>query len=114
VRHAYAVRKPVLNAYLVRQRDRRRLRELLQVSAVILALGGCVLGYVRLHVELLKAGYRVEELEVRLREAQRRERFLMLDVKYLERPELVERRATDELGMVRPDPARMVFEGEIR
>ncbi len=114
MRSAYAVRKPVLNAYLVRQRDRRRLRELLQVLAVVLALGGCLLGYVRLHIELLKTGYRVEELEGRLREAARRERFLMLDVKYLERPELVEKRATEELGMQLPDPQRMVFEGEIR
>jgi hypothetical protein len=114
VRSAYAVRKPVLNAYLVRQRDRRRLRELLQVLAVVLTLGGCLLGYVRLHIELLKAGYRVEELEGRLREAARRERFLMLDVKYLERPALVEKRATEELGMQLPDPERMIFEGEIR
>jgi hypothetical protein len=38
----------------------------------------------------------------------------MLDVKYLERPELVERRATEELGMQLPDPERMLFEREVR
>jgi 4-amino-4-deoxy-L-arabinose transferase-like glycosyltransferase len=46
---AYAVRRPVVNSYLVRQRDRRRLRELVAVVAAVLPLAAALLGYTWLH-----------------------------------------------------------------
>lgn len=110
----YAVGRPILNDYLVRQRDRRRLRELAQVLLVGLALGACLVGYVWLHVELMRTGYRVDALEDRLQEAVRQERLLLLEAEFLERPERVEQRAAAELGLVRPSPENLIFERELR
>ncbi|MDX1501830.1 MAG: hypothetical protein R3325_05660 [Thermoanaerobaculia bacterium] len=108
----YAIRRPVANVYLVRQRDRRRLRELLQVLGVTLALGACGVAYVWLHVELVRSGYRVDGLEIELREAERQKRLLLLDAEYLERPERIRRRAVEELGMVPVEPGAVLFAEE--
>ncbi len=54
MRNAYAVRRPVANAYLVRERDRRRLRELAVVLLVVLSLGGGLLAYTWIHLEVLR------------------------------------------------------------
>ena len=55
----YASHRPVVNAYLVRQRDRRRLRELLLVLALALPLAGSVLCYTWIHLQVLGAGYQL-------------------------------------------------------
>ena len=57
--YAYAVRRPVVNSYLVRERDRRRLRELGLVLLLVLTLGGGLLGYTWIHLEVLRTGFRV-------------------------------------------------------
>ena len=102
-----------MNSYLVRQRDQRRRHELVVVLVTALALGGCLVGYVWLHVDLLRTGYRVDTLEEELREAARRERELQLEARYLARPELIERRALEELGMRAPALDQVIFEEEI-
>lgn len=114
MRESYAVRRPILNPYLVRQRDRRRLRELFLLLVTGLVIGVCLLGYVWLHVELLQTGYRVDALEGRLHQAERVERQLRLEAEYLTRPALVERRAIDELGMRAPTLDQVFFEEELR
>lgn len=114
MKNSYVIRRPVFNAYLVRQRDRRRLRELLGVLALFLLLGGCLVGYVWLHVELLRTGYRVDELERRLEAASDRERELRLEANYLARPQAIERRAAEELGMRAPELDQLIFEEELQ
>lgn len=114
MRNAYAVRRPVLNPYLVRERDRRRHRELATVLVISVSVAVCLIAYVWLHVELLRVGYRVHVLEERLETADRRKNLLDLETNYLTSPSLIEARAKAELGMIAPNLTQVVFEREIR
>ena len=102
MRRAYAYHRPVENAYLVRQRDQRLLRELLGVFAVVLLLGGGLFAYTWIHVETLRTGYRVDQLEKELHTLLEKERYLRLEVARRTHPEQLETRARQELGMVYP------------
>jgi cell division protein FtsL len=114
MRNAYAVRRPVVNPYLVRERDRRRHRELATVLLISLSVGACLIAYVWLHVELLRVGYRVHRLEERLEAGQRQQKLLELEASYQSSPSLIEERAVTELGLQKPDLSQVVFEREIR
>lgn len=99
---AYAYRRPVENAVLVRERDRQLFRELAGLLVVVLVLGGGLLAYTWVHVEMLRAGYRIDDLERelhRLLEAERRSR---LEVAREIHPGVLEERARRELGMRPP------------
>jgi cell division protein FtsL len=109
VKTPYALAQPPRNRHLVRERDRRRMRELLRMGAAILVVGVALLGYTWLHLQLLGSGYRIESLEQRLQELERRERHLRLEEAYLASPQRVEGRATSELGMRPPELKQMVF-----
>lgn len=110
---AYAIHRPVENTYLVRQRDRRILRELARVVGIVLALGGVLLGYTWLHVETLRAGYQIEKLERQLSGLQERERQLRLEAAWREHPRQIGQRAQEELGMSVPSLAQMLFYREL-
>jgi len=114
VSSAYAYRRPVDNTFLVRERDRRRWREALLVVAALLPLGVGLLTYTWVHVEVLDAGYRIQDLEGELRVETRLLRQRRLEASYLASPGLIERRAQEELGMVRPSAERMLFWEEVR
>lgn len=114
MRSAYAVRRPVVNAYLVRQRDRRRLRELGWVVLAVLPIGLALLGYTWLQLEQLRTGYRVEQLERQLHQLAGHERQLRLEAAYLASPVRLAERATSELGMVEPTLDRLLFFEELR
>lgn len=114
MRRTYAVRRPVLNAYLVRQRDRRRMYELALVVLVTLPLAAALIGYVWLHLELLQTGYEVHRLERRLEVAHQQERALGLRASFLTRQADLERRAVEELGMQMRSAEQMVVVVEKR
>lgn len=109
----YALRKPVVNTYLVRERDRRLARELVVVVATVVLLGGGLLAYTWIHLEVLKTGYRIDKLEGELRDLSKKERQLRLEASYLAGPQQVEKRATDELGMQPPTLAQILFWEEL-
>lgn len=105
----YVVTRRVRNRYLVRERDRRRLRELLQVTLAIAVVGGALIGYTWLHLEVVRRGYRVERLEGRLGELERIERHLRLEEAYLTSPQRLERAARQRLGMRPPELGDVEF-----
>ena len=109
----YAVHRPVENVFLVRQRGERRLRELAGVAAAVLVLGGGLFAYTWVHVEMLRTGYRVDELEKELSELLEAERKWRLEAAWAAHPERLEARAHAELGMVAPRLEQMVFYDEI-
>lgn len=109
MKHAYVVHRPVANEYLVRERDRRRLRELGVVLLVLAPVALALTGFTWVHLQVLDAGYRIEELEGRLHELGRRESRLRLEASYLASPNVVERRARRELGMRPPELEELVF-----
>jgi cell division protein FtsL len=107
----YLVPRPPRNRYLVRERDRRRMRELGRVAFAIVVVGLALLGYTWLHLQLLGSGYRVEGLEQQLQELERHERHLRLEQAYLASPQRLEARASKELGMRAPELPQLLFAG---
>lgn len=113
MRSQYAVHRPVENAFLVRQRDRRLVRELLGVLVTGLILGGGLFAYTWVHIEILRTGYRVDELERRLHTLREAERQWMLEAAHHAHPERVATRAERNLQMVEPSLEQMLFYEEI-
>lgn len=114
MRTAYAYRRPVENAYLVRQRDRRRLRELVLLLAALLPLGIGLLTYTWVHNEVIETGYAIRDLERRLEERTRELEQLRVEAEFLGSPGQVEQRASEELGMERPQISHVLFWEELR
>jgi cell division protein FtsL len=113
LRNAYALRRPVVNTYLVRERDRRRWRELALVLLVVLSLGGGLLSYTWIHLEAIRTGYQIDKLERELTEQTRQERELRLEATYLASPSQIEARAVGELHMQPPALEQVVFWEEL-
>src|SRR4029079_7783710 len=103
----------VVNIHLVRERGRRRRRELAVVLLVVASLGGGLLAYTWIHLEVLSTGYRIVELERRGRELAHEERRWRLEPAYLGSPQEVERRAVSELGLGEPTLEQVVFWEEL-
>ncbi len=113
MRNAYAFTRPVANAYLVRERDRKRFRELGLVLVAVGALGVCLLSYTWIHLEVLSTGYKIDKLETQLRELTRTERQLSLEAAYLASPQMIEERARRDLGLEPPALDRVIFWEEL-
>lgn len=109
MRGEYVIRRPVANEYLVRERDRRRLKELALVALLVLPLALGLLTDIWIHLEVIHTGYRLNELERTLDELEQRERRLRLEASYLSSPQRIESRAIEELGMTMPRPEQLVF-----
>jgi cell division protein FtsL len=110
---AYTVRRPVVNAYLVRERDRRRLRELVLVVAAVAPLGLGLAGYTWLQLETLRVAYRIESLERESHRLAQTERQLRLEAAYLASPERLAERAREELGLAEPEVEQVIFVEEL-
>ncbi|MEE8138273.1 MAG: hypothetical protein V3R89_05715 [Thermoanaerobaculia bacterium] len=113
MRGTYAAGRPVLNSYLVRQRDRKRRRELalLLLATLPVALG--LLGYVWLNLELLDIGYEIHRLERTLEAEEQLHRKLLMEAAYLASPQRIEARASEELGMVPASLEQLIFLEEV-
>ncbi len=111
MRGLYAVRQPVANSYLLRQRDRRRRRELAWILLVTLPLVLGLLGYVWLNVALLNASFEVHRLERELAWELELEQRQKAHEAFLSSPAEVRRRALaagyEPLGL-----EQQVFPGE--
>lgn len=113
MRGEYVVRRRVDNSFLVRQRDRRRRRELAAVFLALVPMAGGMLGYVWLNLRLVHIGYEVDRLERTLKLEERHERELWVEAAYLSSPERIRAVAGEELGLVEADLERMVFAEEV-
>lgn len=109
MRGAYVVRRPVVNAYLVRERDRKRLRELFWVLLLVLPIAGGLFIDIWVHLQVIHTGYRINQLERRLEDLGQQERRLRLEASYLSSPLRVEARAVEELGMGEPRPEQLIY-----
>lgn len=105
----YGIHQPVVNSYLVRERDRRRLRELALVVLAVMPLGGALLSYTWIHLEVLRIGYRIDQQERELHALGQDERLLRLEASHLTSPQRIAGLATKKLGMAPPRLEQMVF-----
>ena len=110
MRTSYVVRRPVDNRYLVRERDRRRLRELGWVLLAAVPVALVLIGYVWVNLELLRCGYRIHDLESRLQARSRELNILELEEAYLTSAARLSARGA-ELGLAPPDAGRLLYAG---
>jgi hypothetical protein len=110
---AYAFHRAVENAWLVRQRDRRRRREQIRVVLYLLPLAAALVGYTWLHVKVLDVGYEIGGLERQLVDLGRQRAELALEVAQRSSLPVVEQRAVEELGLADQDAARTIFWDEL-
>lgn len=104
----YEIRKDVRNNQIVREVDERRLRDLWQSLGIGVVLVLVLLFSAWQHFELLRHGYRLEQMQ-RDRAAEADiNRHLQLEMESLRAPQRIEKLATERLGMVTPGPANAI------
>jgi cell division protein FtsL len=100
----YAIKKDVRNNPIVREVDQERHREMWRSVAVGVFLVAVLLFSAWQHFELLRHGYRVEQMQKERATEQEINRHLRLEIETLRSPERIERLAIDRLHMVAPGP----------
>ena len=104
----YAISKDVRNNQIVREIDHSRQRDLWRwawIGSVILAL---VVYSSWQHFELLRHGYRVEQMERARKQEVEINRHLRLQIQTLKAPQRIAAIATSQLRMVEPTTAEAV------
>lgn len=100
----YAIKKDVRNNPIVREVDRDRHREMWRSMGVGVFLVAVLLFSAWQHFELLRHGYRIEEMQKERATQEEINRHLRLEIETLRAPERIERLATVRLNMVAPGP----------
>ena len=104
----YEIRKDFRNNPIVREVDERRLRDLWTSLGIGVALVTVLLFSAWQHFELLRHGYKLEQMQ-RDRAAENDiNRHLRLEMETLGAPQRIEKLAIDRLGMVSPGDAEAV------
>jgi cell division protein FtsL len=100
----YAIKKDVRNNPIVRELDRERQREMFRSVAIGVFLVCVLLFSAWQHFELLRHGYRLEQMQKERAAEEEINRHLRLEIETLRSPARIERLATDRLHMVAPGP----------
>jgi cell division protein FtsL len=100
----YAIKKDVRNNPIVREVDRDRHREMWRSTLIGVFLVVVLLFSAWQHFELLRHGYRIEEMQKERAAEDEINRHLRLELETLKAPERIERLATGRLHMVAPEP----------
>lgn len=104
----YEIRKDFRNNQIVREVDERRLRDLWQSLGIGVILVLVLLFSAWQHFELLRHGYRLEQMQ-RDRAAENDvNRHLRLEMETLRAPQRIEKLAIERLGMVQPADGQAV------
>ena len=104
----YEIRKDVRNNQIVREVDERRQQDLWQSIGIGAVLVLVLLFSAWQHFELLRHGYRLEQLQRDRATEEDINRHLRLEMESLRAPQRIEKIATERLGMVAPGPAEAV------
>jgi cell division protein FtsL len=104
----YAIRKDVRNNPIVREVDEERQRELWQSAGVGVLLVLVLLFSAWQHFELLRNGYRLEQMQRDRAVEADVNRHLRLEIETLRAPQRIEKLAVQQLGMIEPGPADAV------
>lgn len=98
----YAIKKAVRNNAIVREVDQRRQRELWMSLAIGVVLVVVVMFDAWQHFELIRHGYRIEQMQRERAAEDDVRQHLRLELETLRAPQRIERLATGRLGMVAP------------
>jgi len=100
----YAIRKDVRNNPIVREVDQERQRELWQSMGIGVVLVLVLLFSAWQHFELLRHGYRLEQMQRERATEAEINRHLKLEIETLRAPRRIEKLATERLHMTAPGP----------
>ena len=100
----YAIRKDIRNNPIVREIDRDRHVEMWRAATVGVFLVSVLLFWAFQHFEVLRYGYRFEQMQREHAAETEINRHLRLEIDTLRSPIRIERLATDRLHMVAPGP----------
>ena len=98
----YAIKKDVRNNPIVREVDRDRHREMWRSTLIGVFLVLVLLFSAWQHFELLRHGYRLEEMQRERASEENINRHLRLEIETLRSPARIERMATGQLRWWRP------------
>jgi cell division protein FtsL len=100
----YAIKKDIRNNPIVREIDQERHREMWRSAAVGVLLVAALLFSAWQHFELLRHGYRLEQMQKERAAEEEIARHLRLEIETLRSPQRIERLAMERLHMVVPGP----------
>ena len=100
----YAIRKDVRNNPIVREVDEERHRELWQSVGIGAVLVLALLFSAWQHFELIRNGYRLEQMQRDRASENEINRHLRLEIETLRAAQRIEKLATQQLGMIEPGP----------
>lgn len=103
----YAQKKPIENTFIVRERDRRRSRELLGVLAFGIPLGLFLWLFTWQNLEVLRLGREATRLQAVRTDLERTNKKLRLEIERLTALGTVEERAI-RIGLGPVDPANVL------
>ena len=103
----YAQKKPIENTHIVRERDRRRSRELWAVLALGVPIGAFLLLFTWQNLEVIRLGHEATRLQKQKQEIENANKALQLELDHLTSLQQVEQKAT-KLGFERTDPRAVV------
>jgi cell division protein FtsL len=104
----YAISKDIRNNQIVREIDHSRHRELWRWTAIGTVIVALLVYSAWQHFELLRHGYRVEQMERARKQEVEINRHLQLQLQTLKAPQRIARIAIDDLHMVEPGAADAV------
>ena len=105
----YAIKKDVRNNPIVREVDRDRHREMWRSTLVGVFLVAVLLFWAWQQFELLRHGYRLEQMQQERASEEAINRHLRLEIETLRSPARIERMATSRLRMVAPSPDEAII-----
>ncbi len=104
----YTQKKPIDNAHIVRERDRKRFRELLAVFALGVPIGLFLLLFTWQNLEVIRLGREATHLQRVRKEIDEENKRLQVELDRLTALESVQKRA-HELGFTKTEPTAIVM-----
>ena len=98
----YAIKKDIRNNPIVREVDEARLREMLRSTLIGAFVVAIVLYSAWQHFELVRYGYRIEQMQQQRAAEEKVNRHLKLNIQTLSRPDRIEQLASRRLKLVQP------------
>lgn len=105
----YAIKRDIHNNPVVREIDQAARREFWQMVAAGALLVMVILFYAWQHFELLRHGYRIEQMQKQYRVEEEVNRHLRLEIETLRSPGRIERIATEKLHLAAPNSEEAVI-----
>ena len=104
----YAISKDIRNNQIVREIDHSRHRELWRWTAVGTVIVALLVYSAWQHFELLRHGYRIEQMERARKQEVEINRHLQLQIQTLKSPQRIAQIASSQLHMVEPTAAEAI------